>query len=63
MLVLARHVGQWIDVEGGSKAGGVSICLVSIIGNIARIGIECPRDKPILRRELEVRIEDKEAKE
>lgn len=46
MLVLTRKNGQTIQV------GEISITLVGVKGDRARIGIDAPREVPILRGEI-----------
>ncbi len=57
MLVLSRKRGEWVDIDGGSEAGGVSICVTGIGPDKVRIGIEARRDVPVHRREVAKRIQ------
>lgn len=52
MLVLSRKVGQKIFV-----GDDVTITLVRISGDKARIGVEAPKNVPILREEVKKRQE------
>ena len=47
MLVLSRRKGEQIQI-----GNGVTVTLISVSSNRARIGIEAPRDVRILRQEL-----------
>jgi carbon storage regulator len=47
MLVLTRKEGQSVVIDGQIK-----VVLLSISGSQIRLGIEAPRDVPILRTEL-----------
>ena len=44
MYVIARHVGETIEI-----ADIITIKLLSVNGNTARIGIEAPKEIPIKR--------------
>ena len=46
MLVLSRKVSERITI------GPVTITIVKIKGNSVRVGVEAPKDVPILRAEL-----------
>ena len=52
MLVLSRHTNEFIDIDGGFKANGVSIVVVEILGNRVKLGIAAPKDVPVNRREI-----------
>ena len=47
MLVLSRHVGEKIII-----GDNIIVTVVEVRGNCVRIGIEAPKDIPILREEL-----------
>lgn len=47
MLVLARHVGEEIIIDGG-----IRIKVLEIAGSQVRIGIEAPREVGVYRREV-----------
>ena len=53
MLVLSRLKDEWIDIGGGVDAGGLSIVVTEIRGNKVRIGIACPKDISVNRREVQ----------
>ncbi len=48
MLVLSRNVRETINI-----GNDITITVVRITGDNVRIGIEAPKDLPILREELE----------
>lgn len=48
MLVLARGVGQTVDMLDGM----VEITVLSIQGSIVRLGFKAPREIPITRKEV-----------
>ena len=48
MLVLSRKAGESIHIDGTIK-----IEILKVQGNNIKIGIEAPRDVPILRSELD----------
>lgn len=48
MLVLSRHTGEEIWLDGGK----VRIVIVSVIGGRVRVGIDAPPECKIIRREL-----------
>ena len=57
MLVLTRRQNQKIEIDGK-----ISIEVLKIKGNTVRLGILAPKDKKILRGELdELVIDDREA--
>jgi carbon storage regulator len=47
MLVLSRKVGERIVIDGG-----IEVVVLAVEGNRVRLGIEAPRDCPIVRGEL-----------
>lgn len=47
MLVLSRHVGEEIVINGN-----ISVRVVDIRGGKVRIGIEAPKEVPVHRREV-----------
>jgi carbon storage regulator CsrA len=63
MLVLSRHKDEWIDIAGGTAAGGLSIVITEIRGDKVRIGFEGPRDITIHRREVQQAIDLQEKEE
>jgi len=50
MLVLSRKLGQTIVIDDR-----IRVTVLSIRSNVARLGIEAPKEVPILREELEFR--------
>ena len=56
MLVLSRKIDQTI------KVGEVTFTIVRINGNQVRVGIDAPKDQPILRGELEKKRDSATAK-
>jgi carbon storage regulator len=48
MLVLARGIGQSIEVFDGE----MTITVLSIQGSIVRLGFDAPREIPIVRQEV-----------
>lgn len=48
MLVLARGVGQTVDICDGL----IEVTVISIQGSIVRLGFKAPREIPILRKEV-----------
>lgn len=57
MLCLGRYMDEWIDIDGGISAGGISICVVDIRtqkgGKLqVRVGVDAPRHVRIDRREV-----------
>ena len=48
MLVLARQEGQFIEIADGL----INIVVVSIEGDIVKLGIDAPADIPVHRREI-----------
>lgn len=54
MLVLSRKIGERICI-----GEDIEIEVVRISANVVRIGIEAPKELPILRSEL---LEDKDGK-
>ena len=47
MLVLSRHIGEEIIINGD-----ISVTVVSIRGDKVRLGIVAPRDVPVHRQEV-----------
>ncbi len=47
MLVLTRKVGERIQL-----GDNITITLVKINGSVARVGIDAPREMPVVRQEL-----------
>lgn len=56
MLVLSRKAGQSVDCGEGDAA--FSVTVVSIRGNVVKLGFVAPRSVRILRSEVEVRDGD-----
>ena len=52
MLVLARRIGETIEI-----AGGITVMVVAIRPNSVRIGIEAPREMAVHRSEVARKIE------
>ncbi len=52
MLVLSRHRNEWIDIGDNIK-----IMVIDIRGDKVRLGIQCPRDIPVHRREVSEAIQ------
>ena len=48
MLILSRHKGQTIEIDGG-----IEIEVLKISGNQVRLGIRAPKETLVLRGELE----------
>lgn len=48
MLVLSRKLGESVMIDGQ-----VEVTIVALEGNRVRLGINAPRDIPVLRGELE----------
>jgi carbon storage regulator len=48
MLILARGVGQTVDLCDGI----IEVTVMSIQGSIVRLGFKAPREIPILRKEV-----------
>ena len=57
MLVLTRNSGETIII--GDKKEKVTVTLLNIKGNQAKIGIEAPRSIPVHRKEIYERIKSK----
>jgi len=55
MLVLSRRLGESLCI-----GKDITITVVSIKGNRVKIGIEAPRQMPVLREELMTWLEDAE---
>ena len=53
MLVLTRKMGEAIVIDGGFK-----VTVLEVRGNSARLGIEAPKEIPIMRSELLERIRE-----
>ena len=51
MLVLSRKAEQSIVINGE-----ITVRIIAVRGNVVRIGIEAPKDVPILRGELLERL-------
>ena len=47
MLVLSRHRNESIVIDDD-----IIVTVIDIRGDKVRIGIECPQNKPVLRREV-----------
>ena len=47
MLVLSRKVGERIQL-----GDNITVTLVKINGNVVRLGIDAPRNMPVVRQEL-----------
>lgn len=58
MLVLSRKAGEriWIGED-------ISVTVVRISGGGVRIGIEAPKELPVVREELKLRIDQKDSAE
>ena len=58
MLVLSRKAGEriWIGDD-------ISVTVVRISGGGVRIGIEAPKEMPVVREELKLEMEQKEPAE
>ena len=54
MLILSRHKGQTIEIDGG-----IEIEVLKISGNQVRLGIRAPKEIKVLRGELEKKDNDK----
>jgi carbon storage regulator len=48
MLVLARKLGETIEIEGG-----ITLMVVAIHGNSVRVGVEAPRHLAVHRGEVQ----------
>jgi len=53
MYVLARRIGESIII-----ADIIEIKVLSVTGNIARLGINAPKSVPVMRAELLVSVSD-----
>lgn len=53
MLVLTRKKGEAIVIDGGLK-----ITVLEVHGNSTRLGIEAPKEVPVMRSELLDRIRE-----
>jgi carbon storage regulator len=53
MLVLSRKLGESIVI-----GGGVTVTVKKMKGNVVQLGIEAPKEIPILRSELQERIRE-----
>ena len=53
MLVLTRKKGEAIVIDGGLK-----ITVLEVHGNSTRLGIEAPKEVPVIRSELLNRIRE-----
>ena len=53
MLVLTRKMGEAIVIDGGLK-----VTVLEVRGNSARLGIEAPKEVPVMRSELLDRIRE-----
>ena len=49
MLVLSRKIGESIRI---GEDGRIAVTVVQVSGNMVRLGIEAPREVPIVREEL-----------
>jgi carbon storage regulator len=47
MLVLSRKVGERIQL-----GDNITVTLVKINGNVVRLGIDAPRNMPVVREEI-----------
>lgn len=61
MLILSRRQNECIDIDGGFRVGGITVCVVEICGDIVRLGIDAPKDVTIHRREVQMLVDQKEA--
>jgi carbon storage regulator len=52
MLVLTRRVGESLTVGDEIK-----VTILGVKGNQVRVGIDAPRDLPVMREELKRRLE------
>lgn len=57
MLVISRKVNEWIDINGGDEAGGLSIMIQEIKGNRTKVAFKAPKCIEISRREKRLRDE------
>lgn len=51
MLILTRRLGETICIGGNIK-----ITVLSVRGNFVRVGIDAPKDIPISREEISIKI-------
>ena len=56
MLVLTRKSNQSIMI--GDQ---IEVCVLSVIGDKVRIGIQAPRDVPVFRKEVYLEIQQERA--
>jgi sRNA-binding carbon storage regulator CsrA len=55
MLVLKRHYGQFVDINGGADNGGISVCVTDIGPGYVRLGFQCGKEFAVVRREAKVK--------
>ncbi|HOA82071.1 MAG TPA: carbon storage regulator CsrA [Defluviitaleaceae bacterium] len=53
MLVLTRRIGETVVIGEGFNT---SFTVLGINGNQVKIGVNAPRDVPILRQEIAIKI-------
>ena len=54
MLILTRRVGEKLII---GNDGGVTVTVLDVTGNQARIGIDAPKDVAVHREEIYQRIQ------
>ncbi|MDE0006165.1 MAG: carbon storage regulator CsrA [Rhodospirillaceae bacterium] len=58
MLILTRRVGESVVI-----GGGITVTLLGVKGNQARLGVNAPRDVTVHREEIHERIESEKTSE
>ena len=61
MLCLTRKKDEWIDINGGFDAGGVSLVVMEIRGDKVRLGVNASKTVEVHRREVRLAIEKESA--
>jgi carbon storage regulator len=58
MLILTRRIGETVMI-----GNDITVTVVGVKGNQIRLGIEAPKDVPVHREEIYVRVREEKKKD